>query len=512
MAKLNRTPLTACLLLTAAFGGCKMTCCAPLIDRLRGDHTLPEEPDTTTRVFATPASAFTAIPPTPMTTPLSGHPRLWLRADDLQRLRSWASSDNVVYAQGLAPLVRDAVANMDAGKVPTAGDCAPEDQFCEQYALLFAFMSLVSPDEPARKDFAQRARKVLMHMMDRVAAKRSGDPLAEPRFSQSDRSRWAGEAFGLTVDWIYPVLSAQDKATIRKVFLHWCEEQLHSVITSHNHPEPIGTLNDPVLVRDRSARRYAANNYFTAHMRNMLLMSLALDDPDDPAEQNTGRTYPRLRDYLDNAIGAWLYMTDHVLANDARGGTAAEGFEYAPRSLAFVLQTYWALETAGRADPARYGSQVLWQRNPFWKDVVPAFLHALSPVRISPAPGEGESYEPAWFGDGERTTLLDFVDVFVPLGLSARLHGDAKLLDATRWIQLHTPMGGSTELRRRANAYGGSAAFRQAIFYFLLFDPKAPPPADPRATLSCTHFGEGLNQVFSRTDWSQNASWFTYQL
>ncbi|MCU0693808.1 MAG: hypothetical protein MUF54_20665, partial [Polyangiaceae bacterium] len=101
---------------------------------------------------------------------------------------------------------------------------------------------------------------------------------------------------------------------------------------------------------------------------------------------------------------------------------------------------------------------------------------------------------------------------FVPLGMSARLHGDAKLLDATRWIQLHTPMGGSAELQRRANAYNGGVAFRQAIFYFLLLDPKAPPPVDPRATLPRTHFGEGLNQVFSRTDWSQNASWFTYQL
>jgi hypothetical protein len=46
----------------------------------------------------------------------------------------------------------------------------------------------------------------------------------------------------------------------------------------------------------------------------------------------------------------------------------------------------------------------------------------------------------------------------------------------------------------------------------MLFDPTAPKPADPRAGIPSTHFGAGLNQAYARTDWSLNASWFTYQL
>lgn len=39
------------------------------------------------------------------------------------------------------------------------------------------------------------------------------------------RSRWQGEAFGLTVDWAYPYFTAADKKQIRKVFLRWASEQ-----------------------------------------------------------------------------------------------------------------------------------------------------------------------------------------------------------------------------------------------------------------------------------------------
>ena len=34
----------------------------------------------------------------------AGHPRLWLRADDLPRLRSWANESNPLYRDGLAIL------------------------------------------------------------------------------------------------------------------------------------------------------------------------------------------------------------------------------------------------------------------------------------------------------------------------------------------------------------------------------------------------------------------------
>src|SRR5436189_134902 len=48
----------------------------------------------------------------------AGHPRLLVRASDLPRLRSWASSGNPVYASGLRTLALAARARMDAGTTP----------------------------------------------------------------------------------------------------------------------------------------------------------------------------------------------------------------------------------------------------------------------------------------------------------------------------------------------------------------------------------------------------------
>ena len=102
------------------------------------------------------------------------------------------------------------------------------------------------------------------------------DPLRDPHFSISDRSRWSGEAFGLTADWIYPWLTDAQKRDIRTVFLRWADELSHAGTTSHNHPEPIGVFNDKRLTRDRTNVRWSSNNYFTAHARNLGLMAMAL--------------------------------------------------------------------------------------------------------------------------------------------------------------------------------------------------------------------------------------------
>src|SRR5680860_1025871 len=103
-------------------------------------------------------------------------------------------------------------------------------------------------------------------------------------------------------------LSSEDKATIRTVFLRWAGENERAEITAFNHPEPSGVLNDPVLVDDPIAVRWAANNYYTAHMRSIGLMAMALDPEDDPGGE--------LRSHLDSATGAWLYVIDHLLRND----------------------------------------------------------------------------------------------------------------------------------------------------------------------------------------------------
>ena len=151
--------------------------------------------------------------------------------------------------------------DMDAGRVP-AEDCGQRgytEYPTEAYAQLFAFMSLIDPAPAARADYAQRARTLLMHIMNAAAlgpaATRTyfcpGDPetavyppFRDPIFftEDSDRLRWYGEAFPLTVDWIYDTLTVADKATINTVFTRWGNEIIQH---GYHHPEPIGVTNDP---------------------------------------------------------------------------------------------------------------------------------------------------------------------------------------------------------------------------------------------------------------------------
>ncbi len=274
--------------------------------------------------------------------PLAEHPRLWVRASDLPRLRAWARDSNPVYRDGLAALAARAVQDMDGGSVPAedTGSVSWVEFPTEMYAQVFAFMSLVENDPAKRADYAQRAHTLLMTVINSAAlGAAEGQPFRDPQFSTRDRSRWYGSAFGLTVDWIYPSLSAQDKAAIRTVFLRWIDENQHAQVTNNNHPEPAGTYNDPALIQDPIKVRYSANNYYRAHMRNIGLMALALDPADDPDGQ--------LHDALRSATGAWLYVVDHLLRTDSRGGLSPEGFEYGPQSTGYVTQFLLALYTAG---------------------------------------------------------------------------------------------------------------------------------------------------------------------
>lgn len=440
--------------------------------------------------------------------PVDGHPRLWLSVEDLPRLRAWANDANPIWRDGLAPLAERMKADMDEGRVPGADDAGRGwSQYpTESYAELFAFLSLVHPDAAARQDYAVRARTLLMHGIDEAAKGPAVDaPFRAPDFMapHSDRARWWGEAWALTVDWIYPSLSAADKATIHAVFLRWCEE---IATQGYNHPEPVGLTNDPVLLADRAMLRWSGNNYFTSHMRNLGLMALSLDPADDPGGE--------LRAYLDIATGAHLYMTDRLLRTDAAGGIAPEGFEYSPQALGYVVQFLLALETAGLVDPARFGPQVVLDDNPFWTVVVPAHLHSMSPrtTVIEGMESFGDVYLPNWFGDGELYFAPDMIWLLGPLGLHDRLTGNRDRLDQIRWVETHLAPGGEDLLAidRVANADG--SALLTAILYFMLFDPADPQPPDPRPAQANFHFAPGIGRLMARTGWDQDATWFTYGL
>jgi len=437
---------------------------------------------------------------------VTGHPRLWLRAEDLPRLRSWATNSNPMYRDGLAVLAASAKSDMDAGIVPNqdSGDNTWDQYPTEMYAELFAFMSLIENDSSTRNDYAERARSLLMYVMN-IAAQgvAAGQPFRDLDFSTSDRSRWWGEGFALTVDWIYPYLTAQDKATIRQVFLRWANENLNASTTDYNHPEPIGVVNVPVLVSDPVRVRWSANNYSLAHMRNIGLMAMALDSSDDPNNE--------LRGYLKDATGAWLYVIDFLLRNDARGGFSPEGWEYGPESLGYAAQFLLALHTAGQDDPNAWGPQVVFGGNPFWDDVIPAFLHSLSPAKVvyDDFSWIGEVFQPAWFGDGQHYWAPDFIGVFGPLGLYDYRTGNTTRYQAIRWIETHTPPGGGSRLIERVR---DAELFRDAILCFMLFDPSASTPLDPRPSLPFAFYAPGSGRILARTGWDANATWFTYHL
>ncbi|HYF62880.1 MAG TPA: hypothetical protein VD886_08685, partial [Herpetosiphonaceae bacterium] len=320
----------------------------------------------------------------------------------------------------------------------------------------------------------------------------------------SDRSRWEGQAFPLTVDWIYPNLTAQDKATIHAVFTRWTQENTTAYPNQGSLAPVDPTLvNDPGLLQlydpQRSALRYAGNNYFLAHLRNNGLMALALDAADDPGGP--------LQESLRASTGAWLYMQDYLYRHDAEGGLSPEGFLYMP-STGFVLQLLLGLHTAGQADPARWGPQVVLPGNPYWDALVPAYLHSLSPVPV-PNADFGQVYQPAWYGDGERYMAADAITMFGPLGVYDTLTGNTSRLDQIRWLQTHIPPGGSASLLHRARSQENLTG---AILYFLLFDPTRAPADDPRPALGTSHMAPGLGRIMARTGWDAEARWFNYKL
>lgn len=433
----------------------------------------------------------------------SPHPRLWINQESLENYRQWANESNPFYSESILPMAEQARQEMDSGNILNGdlGGNAYEDYISENYAALFAFMSLIHPDETERADYAQRARTLLMHVIGEASkGVAAGEPFRDPEFSTMDRSRWNGVSFALTVDWIYPILSVEDKTLIRDVFLRWSSELTVAGSTTMNHPEPIGVLNDAALVADLDAVRWSGNNYYTAHMRNMGMMALAFDPADDPDGE--------LGAYLNQATGAWLYVHDTLLRTDAAGGFGTEGFEYSPQSEGYTAQFLLALYTSGRINPAE-AQQLSFENNPFWDDSLAAFAHSLSPSTVINPDYGLETHEPAWYGSGQDYKTPDFIELFGAMGVYDDLTGNEERLNSIRWLQTNMLMGGAESLLDRSN---DASEFHKAMLYFLLFDPNAAEATDPRPSYPLSWYASGMRRLLSRTDWSESAAWFVYNL
>ncbi len=489
---------------------------------------------------------------------VSTHPRLWMTQSDVSRLRQWAVSTNPVWQQGLRQMAASAAAEMDSGTVPNAdnGGSTYSPYNTEAYAALFAFMANVDPDATARGDWANRARTLLFYILDRVdTCMRSNPPTAagpfcSAAFPVSDRSRWQGAAFPLAVDWLYgaslpngqPALSAADKAKIRRVFIWWSYLDMEAYPNPYNNPPeyslPVGTVGDPLLRLTDDTRhhrlRYSGNNYFAGHMRQLGMMAIALDAVDDVLDplapayylkiNSSGnlQQYPfndangRLGGFLHHAVDGWQYMQDYLLRHDGRGGMPAEGMEYAPTSIGIPAQFLMALETSGYGDleaQSQHGPLIAGlSTNPFYRALLPGYLHSLSPVPAN-NPNRGWVYLPAWYGDGEFYYQGDSMNILGPLALHAARVGDTLTVDTIRWVQRNIPPGGNSTFLERAR---GKEDILESLMYFLVYDPNAASSAanapDPRPQYPTSFWSEGLGRLLSRSDWSGDARWFNFKL
>src|SRR5262249_20677239 len=256
-----------------------------------------------------------------------------------------------------------------------------------------------------------------------------------------DRSRWWGEGFGLTVDWIYPYLTAADLSAIQTVFARWCNEQL----TAYNHPQPIGTVNSPQLISNQGVVRWAGNNYYEGHQRNLGLMSMALDGKDDPGNL--------VGQYLADAIGAWLYTSQYYFSTDGAGGSPAEGWFYAASTYPELMQFLLALHTAGQDDPSVWGPHVAFAASGFWDDVLNAMLHSFAPQPTVLYNWMGPVYPATFFGDTLRAYYFWFVDFLGAQGQYYYVTGNNAKIPALRWMDLNMTQGGAPGVSYRLSSY-----------------------------------------------------------
>lgn len=501
-----------------------------------------------------PAPAHAAAPP-------DVHPRLWVRAKDLDELRKRAVAQNPIYEEGLKKVVAESVRKMDT---PAPGDIVSMDggswaesyhECSELYAMMFAFMYLMSPDGSAEKqDHGKRAKTLLMNVINNVhsglAKLPEGTALEDmaPGGSKYYGDVWSGgqfvlnmrnfiqDAIPLTVDWIYPLLGAEDKAKIRTVFLYWSRLITERAATTgdQDRPKPAGVYNDPALLHlddeNRFAARFGMNNWFAMHMRMLGLMALSVDAADDvPRPQKGGAAGNSLfkqieasppgalREYMKSATGAYLYMFDYGLRNDGRGGLSPEGMQYFTAGLSATAQLLLALKTSGWDDPGLYPQkqeQVVLTKTPFWADMYPAFLSQLSPVPAVTKDFEwyGPTYQAAWYGDGEKYLVAEQIGLFGPLARYHDISGDAQKAAMSRWIALHVSPGGEKKAADRVRSAISNGSMRLAILYFLAMDPSAAPPEDPRPKMPLAWFAPGIQSLSVRTGWSADARWWSYIL
>jgi hypothetical protein len=500
----------------------------------------------------TPGQSLGAIP-----FPVASHPRLWVTQNDLPRLRSWATSGNQVYQQGLLSVLKTAVSLYNTeffpGGQPNPNYPDPGDTqgytgyLTEEYGLILAFNSLIDPNPSHRITYAQYARNMLMYAMNQAAlGTLSGAPFRDPLFATYNRANGSGEEWPLIVDWIYdaadasgnPILTASDKLTIRNVFMMWAAACETASTTGGDSPQLAGVLDSLLLLPNDLPYRFAANNYYTGHARLMTMMALAIDPADDPAinsSQPVSTLGNSLRSYLSDALGAWLYQ-QYAMYGDASavagaygipgsgagfglasGGLPPEGMLYGV-SYGNLLGGLLALQTAGFNNPAYAGytgPQIGMLSAPMWDRYVQGIFSSLTPTGSVPTqPGEsylGQVYQFGSYGDLLRFYVTpDYMASFALLALLEQANGQATHVADARWFDYNVVQGGPPAFyTRMTDPY----TFEDTVLYYLLYDPSVSPASaqDPRSSYPTMFVDPAAARIVAHTDWSATGTMFDYR-
>ena len=504
--------------------------------------TMPAANATVTATFSQPI---------PVPFPVSSHPRLWITPQDLPRLQSWATPGNPAYA-GMAVALNQAIENYGAafpGSALDAVNPAPASPYpdigdtngytgilSEENAVILAFNSLIDPNPANRPRYAQAARNLLMYAMNQAAlGPQTGAPFRDPAFALYNRASWSGHDWPLVVDWIYPILTASDKATIRAVFLNWAAGCLTASTTGGDNPGSPGVVNSLSLLPNNKPYRMASNNYFLAHARLLTMISLALDPADDPsinpvvAPNQIGNS---LRSYIQDATGAWLYEEYAMMGEPtavaqayqlpgnptgagfglASGGLPPEGMLYG-ESFGYILQQLLSLQTAGFNNPAYSGPQIQLIGSPVWDRYVTGYFSSLTPSPFTP-PAEswlGSVYQVAAYGDVLRLwETPDHMEPFSLLALLEQEAGTSAHVNDARWYALNAMPNGAAGLSSRMES-PWTWGVTQDLLYFMLLDPSAPAAPDPRPSFPTTFYDAPAARIVAHSDWGPANTMFDYR-
>lgn len=533
-------------------------CTVALYTTTPGTYHLRATSNATKSVSATSTITIIGSP-----TPATSHPRLGgITAAMLPELRAKAVSSNplymVLYNNAVTAYERDNQIwswSCNGGSGQPSSD--QSESWKEQDAYLFAFMSMVDPNDSTYK-WGCYGRDIWIYnanfWMNPLSSSYTPATLAIRQVDANygltgNHGADSTEDLTLAADWLMAgnYLSASDLALTRQYFANAAREML-SIAYTGSRP-PVGGYNSSAQfntgsVWDFGSQRSMGNNYTHSKMMYLVASALTFNDTttDDPALPNTCNatryqvcpdgTAGSLHAYWTYFTGAALYkdyahMEDPTVSwkayqtaysnlptqptcedsstgtqvpcfGDGRGGESAEGswYQYSMYRLALAMTS---VQSAGYNDPMLYGPQLSLSTSSWWD------LKAVSDLEFLTY-SNGSSWD--FLSTGDSLNLFrapsDF-DTQAWMMVNDSMMGRTDRTAALEWPIVATSVGGPSQLVSYdlTNAYGATDAV--PMFVSLpAADPAANAPADPRPQMPTDLYNGGNQHILVRSGWDAN--------